>query len=62
MDYHEYKAKFIADALTLIEQELNEQTELSTQVLFGDELGADDWTPKDAVKALFKYATDGGWG
>lgn len=59
--YEMTKAEFIAEAMKLIEQELNDSKHLSTQVLFGDELDASDWTPAKAVNCLFRYASEGGW-
>lgn len=54
--------EFMATALRLIAEELVAKRHMSTQVLFGDELAADDWTPEDAVDALFRYASQHGWG
>lgn len=62
MTYEEKKQQFVAEAMKLIEAELLEGTSDAATVLFGDELGADDWRPEDAVNALFKYASAYGWG
>ena len=55
------QGKFIEEAIILIRKELTEGNSMAASVLFGDELGASDWTPEDAVECLFRYASKYGW-